>query len=208
MNNAPTPRNLSTLLQDFRDEMPPERVRVDEVLEAFHERGLGIILFIFSLPAAAPIPAPGINTLIAIPLLVLTVQMAIGRHTVWFPAFIRKQSLSRDLCERMIDVSLPWIVRLEKFTKPRLGFVTQGLFSKLIGVFGFIMALSGAVPLPLMNTVPAIGISLMAIGVIMRDGLIVLSGCVLGIVWVFLITAIYLTLGTEGIHLILSYFRI
>lgn len=206
MNSAPAPRNLSTLLQDFRDELPPNRVRVDEVLEAFHERGFGIILFIFSLPAAAPIPAPGINTLIAIPLLVLTVQMAIGRHTVWFPAFIRKQSLSRDLCGRMIDACLPWIVRIENYMKPRLGFITQGLFSKLIGVFGFIMALSGAVPLPLMNTVPAIGISLMAIGVIMRDGLIVLFGCVLGIVWVFLITAIYLTLGAEGIDFIRSLF--
>lgn len=208
MNIAPAPRALSALLQKFREELPPERVRIDEVLEAFHERGFGIVLFIFSLPAAAPIPAPGINTLIAIPLLFLTVQMAIGRHTVWFPERIKQHSLSSDLCGRMIDVCIPWIIWLEKFTKPRLGFMTQGLFSKLIGVFGFIMALSGAVPLPLMNTVPAIGISLMAVGVIMRDGLIVLSGCVLGIVWVFLITAIYLTLGTEGINLILGYLNI
>jgi hypothetical protein len=206
MNIAPSPRALSALLQQFRAELPPERVRVDEVLEAFHERGFGIVLFIFSLPAAAPIPAPGINTLIAIPLLFLTAQMAIGRHTVWFPANIKQQSLSSDLCGRMIDSCLPWIVWIENYMKPRLGFITQGLFSKLIGVFGFIMALSGAVPLPLMNTVPAIGISLMAIGVVMRDGLVVVSGCVLGIVWVFLITAIYLTLGAEGIDFIRSLF--
>ena len=195
-------RSLSDILKSIETECKDETISIDNLLEAFHERGFGFFLFLFSLPAALPLPAVGVGTILGIPLVFLTAQQAIGRHTIWFPQKFRNKSLKRERVTSMIDAALPWTMRIEKFIKPRFEFVTHGLFSRLIGVFGFIMALSVCVPLPLTNTVPSFGIALMSIGVIMRDGLAVLIGAIIGMVWVCSLTMILLFLGAEGVDII------
>ena len=52
------------------------------------------------------------------------------------------------------------------------------------------------------NTVPSFGIALMSIGVVMRDGLAVLTGALIGMLWVCALSFIIITLGTEGIDFV------
>jgi hypothetical protein len=196
-------RSLSKLLTDLRDNFSEqENISVDHILKALHERSFGFMLFIFALPAAVPLPGLGINLIIAAPLLFLTVQQALGRDSIWFPEKMKAKSISRERFEKMLDAALPFIKKIELLVKPRLGFVTQGIFSHLIGLFGLIMALSVCIPLPLTNTVPSAGIALMAIGVIMRDGLAVIAGAFLGLLWVAMLGYVLIFLGTEGLDAI------
>ena len=200
-----TPRALSALLEDMGRQFPEEKVRISAILEAFHERGFGILLFLFSLPAALPVPMPGLNSLIAIPLIILTWQQMIGRHTVWMPQKVLNATIERDFLVKIVEGSLPYVKKLEHFIRPRLGWMTQGRFSLLIGLAGLIMAVSGAAPLLLVNTVPAVGITLMAVGVMMRDGLVVLIGMIGGLLWVIGIYAVYILFGMEAIYLFKEY---
>lgn len=192
-------RSLSTLLDDLQAGMDGERVSVSQILETFHERGFGAFLFLFALPAALPVPAAGLGTLLALPLILLTAQQAAGRHTIWLPERIKQRSISRTKLEKTIKSARPWIQKLEKLLRPRLEVITQGKISMLTGALGFIMALSVSLPLPLTNTVPALGIALMAVGVLVRDGLAILVGAATGISWIAFLAAITLFLGTEGI---------
>ncbi len=195
-------RTLSDILNTIGDQCTGDTISMDDLLKAFHERGFGFFLFLFSLPAALPLPAVGVGTVLGLPLVFLTAQQAIGRRTIWFPEKFKNKSLKRARVLAMIDRALPWTQRVEKFIKPRMEFVTLGIFSRLIGVFGFIMALSVLVPLPLTNTVPSFGIALMSIGVIMRDGLAVIAGALIGMIWVCALIMIVLFLGTEGFDII------
>jgi len=195
-------RSLSDILKSIETECKGESISINDLLEAFHERGFGFFLFLFSLPAALPLPAVGVGTVLGIPLIFLTAQQAIGRHTIWFPKKFKNKSLKRESVIAMIDKALPWTQRIEKLVKPRLSFVTHDIFSRLIGVFGFIMALSVSIPLPLTNTVPSLGIAIMSVGVITRDGLAILIGAAIGMIWVCAITAIILFLGTEGVDIV------
>lgn len=196
-----TIRTLSELLHDLQSHIQGDDVTVKALLEAFHERGFGFFLFLIALPAALPIPALGLSTLIAFPLLILTAQQAIGRHTVWVPQKWRQKKMSRDKIEGFIETAEPWVKRLEFFIRPRLSFVTQGVFSNMIGVAGFAMSLAVAVPLPLTNTVPAFGIALMAIGILMRDGLAVIGGLLIGLFWITLLLSFIIVFGAEGIDI-------
>ena len=195
-------KTISDILKDIETACDGERISIDDLLEAFHERGFGFFLFIFALPAALPLPAIGVGTILGIPLVFLTAQQAIGRHTIWFPEKFRKKSMKRENVISLIEKALPWTARIEKLIKPRLNFVTQGTFSRMIGVCGFVMALSVCIPLPLTNTVPSFGIALMSIGILMRDGLAVLAGALIGIIWVLVLYSILLFVGLEGIDLI------
>lgn len=197
-----TPRSISQVLIDLQEQLPLEKVCTFDILEALHERGFGFLLFVFSLPAALPIPGLGINTIIALPLFFLTTQQMMGRQSIWIPEKIKYKSISRSFFEKAVTKSLPFIKKIEFFLKPRLGFMTQGIFSNLIGLAGLIMALSVTIPLPMTNTVPAFGIALMALGVIMRDGLAVIVGAVVGLAWVAMLVYVSIFLGLEGLDLI------
>ncbi len=203
MNTQEPVRAISDVLIDLGQSLPLERVSIENLLEAFHERGFGFLLLIFSVPMALPIPVPpGINVLLASPLILLTAQQALGRHTIWLPESMKRRTIKSSKLQKIIHASLPWFKRLEKFVKPRLEFITRGAFSYLIGVFGLIMALSVCVPLPMTNTVPSLGIALMSVGVIMRDGLTVVAGAFIGLAWVIALCAILMFLGTEGIDFV------
>ncbi len=195
-------KRLSDILTSIETECRGETVGIDDLLEAFHERGFGFFLFVFSLPAALPLPAFGVGTVLGLPLVFLSAQQAVGRHTIWFPQSFRRKRLKQSTVLRMIEGAHPWTERVERLMKPRLEWVTQGAFSRLIGLFGFIMALCVCIPLPLTNTVPSLGIALMAVGVLMRDGLAVLAGALIGMIWVSILGFVLLFLGTEGIDLI------
>jgi len=194
-------RNLSDILNTIETDITSEKVSMNDLLEIFHERGFGFFLFFFALPAALPIPAVGVGTILGMPLLFLTAQQAIGRHTIWFPEKMKHKTIAKTKISAFTKAALPWVKRIEKLVKPRLEFITQGQISKLIGVLGFIMALAVCVPLPLTNTIPSLGIALMAIGILMRDGLAVLAGAAIGMAWVVLLCGIVIFLGTDGIDI-------
>lgn len=198
-----TIRSISEILEELGGSLSGERVSVGDITLALHERGFGFLLLIFALPMALPLPVPpGINVLLASPLILLTAQQALGRHAVWMPEWIKRKSIARGKMERMIDGALPWTRRLEVLLKPRMGLITHGVFSNIIGVLGLVMALTICVPVPLTNTVPALGIALMAMGVIMRDGLAVLAGALIGAAWVFMLGYVVVFLGAEGIDVV------
>ncbi|MCB1563104.1 MAG: exopolysaccharide biosynthesis protein [Alphaproteobacteria bacterium] len=196
-------RALSDVFTDFKTALTTPEVTIGDILEALHERGFGFILLLFALPMALPIPVPpGINILLATPLLILTAQQALGRHTIWMPERLKRKAISRNKLCGVIDSALPLLKRIEALTRPRLGFITDGLFSNLIGILGLIMALTVCIPLPLTNTVPSMGIALMALGVIMRDGLAVIAGALIGTAWVCMLAFAVLFFGAEGLDIV------
>lgn len=196
-------RSISDVFADLENRMTGERVTFACLLEALHERGFGFLLLIFSVPMALPVPVPpGINVMLALPLILLTAQQAIGRHTIWLPGWVLRKSIKHSTMSTIIQKTLPWLVRIETLVKPRLEFMTFGIFSHLIGVFGLIMALTVCIPLPMTNTVPSLGIAVMAVGVIMRDGLAVVTGAIIGIVWIILLSLIIGFLGMEGFGIV------
>ncbi len=197
-------RSLSDIIRDVQSTLDGEEIiTLSEILEAFHERGFGFILLIFALPMALPIPVPpGINILLATPLLLLTAQQALGRHTLWMPKKMEGKTISSPKFTALLEKTLPFLEKIELLLKPRLAPITQGISSNIIGSLGFLMALAVCVPLPLTNTVPSLGISMMAIGVLSRDGLAVLAGVVIGMLWIIMLVLAFLFLGAEGIDFI------
>jgi hypothetical protein len=177
------------------------RISIDALLESFHERGFGLALFIFSIPMALPVPKPpGISSLFAVPLVLLTLQQALGRHTVWLPDFVRLKTLDRAKLARLLDKGLPWIEKTESLIRPRLEPVTTDGFSRIVGCLGLIMSLCIMVPLPGTNTVPGMGIALMSVGVMMRDGAAIIAGAILGLTWICLLVSVYSYFGMEGFN--------
>ena len=140
-------RSLSELLEDTKRVLTGERVSVAALVEALHERGIAMILLIFAAPMALPLPVPpGINIMLATPLILLTLQQAMGRRTVWLPQKTLRKEFDSKGFSKLIDGVVPWMKRIEILLRPRLGFLTRDTASRAFGVLGVIMALTVCIP--------------------------------------------------------------
>lgn len=178
-----------------------EFVEVREIINVLQGRGLGMALFVFALPAAIPLPGLGINFAVAMPLLILTLQQVAGRKTIWLPKIIENKKIRSGSIQSVASSSARYINVMENIVKPRFGFISKGLLYNVSGLGGFLMALSVLVPLPLTNTVPSIGIAVMGLGVAMRDGVAVILGLMIGLLWISALLGIsfFIFLGGLGL---------
>jgi hypothetical protein len=199
--SAPEIRKLSEDLKEFRHNIVGETVTIDELIYLMEERGIAMLLFMLALPMGLPIPVPpGVNVALAMPLLLLTAQQAIGVDKVWLPKKMRERAVPRQKLEAFFDKILPWIERIEFFMRPRLKFLTHRLIKRIVGVCGFIMALTVCIPLPLTNSAPSFGIACMSMGLLMRDVIAVLAGICVGLGWI----ALLIFAGEAGIDFLIG----
>jgi len=158
-------------------------------MDSFSEKGFGFILLFFALPTIF-IP-PGINSFAVIPVLVLSIQFLIGKNTPWLPQWLLKKKIKRTILEKTLRKIEPKLIKLEEIIKPRFPLLCRGKISHLfVGAMATIFSLSIVVPLPATNLLPAIGISIMSIGIIQEDGLAVIIGSIIGILGTLITLAI------------------
>ena len=153
---------------------------VDEV----GRHGMAVILILFSLPAALPIPAAGYSTVLSIPLFIIGFRLLLGYQTLWLPARIRDRQFDpAGFSRRLLD----WMTRLtlfvENFTRPRLSALTRsGVVRVVIAVLIIALATSMALPIPGTNTAPAFGIFLIGFALLEEDGLLLIVGLIASLI--------------------------
>lgn len=170
-DDAVRPLGLSALLREIADQGGPDRLTFSELAERLHPRAWGGLLVIFSVINAIPLP-PGVNIFFAIPLAIVSAQMALGRATPWFPARFDRRGVTKDELRRLIARFEPIERRIERLFKPRLPRLTGAPATRLIAVMCFVLALFTT--LPVVHVVPAAVILMFGVALLYRDGLLVI----------------------------------
>ena len=187
--NTPPPtakKRVSQILDDVAGDDRRERVPITDLMRAMEARAVAALILFFSLPNALP-AIPGTSAVLGLPLLYLCGQMMLGKLP-WLPAIVADRSMTREDFRNLVRRVSPLLARAERLLVPRLLFITGARGEQVIGAFCLILAIVLALPIPLGNMLPAIAISMMALGILERDGLWVIGGAVVGalslvIVW-------------------------
>jgi len=175
-------RKVSEILATMRAQAG-ERVKLADIVAELGERAFGVAMLLFSLPNAVGIGViPGISTLFGVPQIILALQMLVGFERPWLPVWLLEKSIARADFERMIDRSLPVLIRFERYLKPRAASLTGPFVERLMGFVFLVLAIVVSLPIPFGNQPPGVAIAVVALGLIARDGVFVAVGCVLGIV--------------------------
>lgn len=154
-----------------------DKVTLFDIKTALHERGFGILVIIFSLPLSVPIPVPpGYTTILSIPLILFSLQLLFGFDSPWLPHWLERKSFQRSTLALVVEKTSPMLKKIEKFMKPRMSFIFYGPGEKILAFIMLFSALSIALPLPLTNFVPAIGTTLISLGIMSKDGLLSILG--------------------------------
>ena len=167
---------LSELLDRLAHEDDSERIAFGDLLEAVGERAFGALILVFSIPAVMVGVIPGISTLLGLPLLLLSIQLAIGSPRPWLPRSVSARSLERSAFARVVTTIRPRLRRFEKLLKPRLLALTSTWAERGIGLCCLIAAVLVFLPIPLGNLLPAVALCAFGLALMERDGVLVLLG--------------------------------
>lgn len=197
---------VSDILQEFIDTHAEAELPVSALVHAFGERGMAFLLLVFALICAIPLPIPGIHMFLSLPLFYISFYQMIGRTEIWLPKKIMDYKLPRQAFTDISLKALPWIRKVENISKPRLNFLNESFFYCFFGFVIFFITAVLSIPLWLTNFVPAIAISLMALGLLMKDGLAVIAGTVLGLLWCVFLFFLYIALVAVGLQHAIAFF--
>ena len=161
------------------EEDGPDRLSFSDLALKLQARAWGGLLVIFAAINVIPLP-PGMNIFFAIPLMIVSAQMAFGRATPWFPARIDRRGVTKEEMRRLV-AKMEWIEgRVERMFKPRLARFTGATATRVIGVVCFVLAIFAM--LPIVHVAPAAVIVLFGLGLVYRDGALVIAAAVAAVV--------------------------
>ena len=174
---------ISDRLDFLVADVSSESVSLNWILERLHERAFGLFLLILALPCCIPF-LYGIPQIVSLPLMFVSAQIMIGRRVPWLPGKLGARTVSAEGLRGLSERAGPWLRRIEAISRPRLGFLTRPPTDRLVGAALVLFSASILVPLPGTNTMPGFAVVVVAMGLLQRDGLLVILGSVLGTAWI------------------------
>jgi hypothetical protein len=170
---------LSAALEATRLAITGHRVTLRELLSLVGEQGLLVFCSILAMPFLLPVTLPFMSTALGLPMLLIGLAVFSNR-VPWLPNRLLDHALPGDTVQHVLERATRAADRFEHLIRPRLLAVTATpLANSLNGLALVIAVLALMAPLPLVpfaNTLPAVGVILLCLGMAERDGTVILLG--------------------------------
>lgn len=193
MHNRNKDSNLMDLISSIeRMEQDASRVSVDDVVHAVGRRSFGPLLLVAGLITLTPIigDIPGMPTLMAALVLLVSVQLLAGSEAFWLPRWLLKRSLSRQKFDKGIQLMKKPARWIDGLLRVRLPWLTGYIGIRVTALMCLLIALA----MPPMEFIPfsangaGLALTLLGLGLVARDGIVLLLGFVLFVATCVLIT--------------------
>jgi hypothetical protein len=197
------PRRLSDDLRMVLEASNGGSMKVRGIIESLRGRGLQMVVILLCLPFLTPVMIPGISIPFGIAIAVCGIRIAFG-HKPWLPNAILDRTISHTALERMVRYGCAFYGKIERVIRPRWSFLFEGpvmvaVTGTAIAVAGILLSLPIPPPFPLTNTIPGVAIILLSLGLLERDGLLILLGHLLTLVAIAYVFVIF-SLGRAGVE--------
>jgi hypothetical protein len=151
---------------------------VAEIIGHFGPRAFGALIFLFAIPNLLPLP-PGSSAVLGLPLLIIAPQLALGARRLHVPGPVGRRRVDGHALAAACRKAAPWLARIERLTTHRLSFMFGRFGEAMIGAVCTLLATVMFLPIPLGNMLPAAAVTALALGLVQRDGLLVIGGYLL-----------------------------
>ena len=172
---------------------------IGTLVDTFGDKSFAVLFVLLLGVPALPLPTGGATHVFEVIAGLLALQLIVGRTKVWLPDRWRKLELAGPRQQKFIGGLMKMIRRLERFSRPRLAVLLHHRLTR--PVFG-LLVLGGtagaffAPPFTGLDTLPSLGVVLLALGFLLGDALIAIVGVAVGSGGVVL----EVVLGAAAIH--------
>jgi hypothetical protein len=181
-------------------ELSGDAMRVDELIGTLGDRSFGWCIVLFALVNLMPIPFGG-TMITSLPLILVTVQMALGLRELRLPGALMRREIGRKGFQKAVMRLRPLMRPIERVVRPRHAALFTARNEQLLGIVLVAVAVSLFLPIPLSGYLPAAALLVVGIGLVERDGLVALAGMILGMVAVGVTVAVGLAVVLGAQHL-------
>ena len=162
------------------EKLPPAEVALIEIMDIVGADSLLLLTVFLCLVFLVPVSIPGVSTVFGTGILLIGITRLFSRK-LWLPKTIADRKLSSEKLGEVLKRALVWFRRLEKIScQHRLSGLTSGGLMIVLNNLSFILAaLLLMAPfgfIPFSNTLPALALIFLSVGMIQRDGGFVLLG--------------------------------
>ena len=188
---------VSAQLEDWlRDERDPT---LGGLVAASGHKSFALVFVLLLGVPALPLPTGGATHVLELVAMLLALELIAGRTEVWLPRRWARLDVGGPRQQRFVHGLLRVVHRLERVSRPRLRFLFAHRLAN--GVFGALVLVGSAAaflapPFTGLDTLPALGVVLVSLGVLLEDAAVVLLGVVVGAVGI----ALELALGAAALH--------
>ncbi|HUE98578.1 MAG TPA: exopolysaccharide biosynthesis protein [Anaerolineales bacterium] len=162
------------------ERLPRTEVTLIEILDIVGTDSLMLLTIFLSLVFLVPVSIPGVSTVFGTGILLIGITRLFARK-LWLPNAIATRKISAEKLRAGFNRALVWFYRLEKISRPhRLpGLTSDGVMALLNNLSFILAALLLMAPfgfIPFSNTLPALALIFLAVGLIQKDGGSILLG--------------------------------
>jgi hypothetical protein len=186
-------------------------VTIKTILDRVSVKSFGILLVIFSIPSAMPVPAPGYSIPGGIALLMLGMQIFKKRDYPWLPQRVLDKKVHVGNKPKLLNAMVFFLRIFEFFIRPRLGFMFKTTLTlRFFALIIILCGLSMCIPVPLTNTAPAFGVFLIGLGMLEEDGFLSSVGVLAGLIGLTLSVTVLCAIvyfGWEGVDIVKEFIK-
>ena len=160
--------------------LPTSGVSLAEIRDIVGQDGLLVLIAFLAIVFMVPVSIPGVSTVFGAAILMIGTSRLLGCN-LWLPKCIAQRVLPTEKLRTGLNQSSIWLHRLERLSRPhRLNWLTSTWLAEilnncvLITASALLMAPFGLIPFS--NTLPALALLFLAIGLLQHDGLCILFG--------------------------------
>ncbi|MGH8852816.1 MAG: exopolysaccharide biosynthesis protein [Telluria sp.] len=176
MHAEPVSRKIRSLIRN----LPRNGITLSELVHQVGNEGLLILTALLTLVFLLPVSIPGVSTVFGAAILLIGASRLFGRE-LWIPAKLRHRMIGTRKLRPALRKALPWLQKIERVSKPNRiqWLVAEGPvehLNNLSMILGAVLLMMPFGLIPFSNTLPAVALLFLAIGLLQRDGVCVLLG--------------------------------
>jgi hypothetical protein len=160
------------------------------LIDLFGEKSFAVVFIVLMAAPALPLPTGGVTHVFEVITMLIAFELIVGRRTIWLPERWKRLDLGGPSGVLFANALLKRIRWFERFSHPRLRKLLNQRFSGVVfGVVVLAFSLTAflAPPFSGLDTLPALGVVILALGVLLEDFVLAAAGLLIGAVGAVLV---------------------
>ena len=172
--------SLGEKLEMVINNLSATEITLIEILDSIGHDSLMLLTLFLSLVFLVPVSIPGVSTVFGSAILMIGISSLFNRK-LWLPKQIANRTIASEKLTVGLNKALVWFRLLERFSRPyRFHSLTSegkaGLFNRISYILAAILLMVPFGFIPFSNTLPAIALIFLSVGVMQKDGGFILFG--------------------------------
>jgi hypothetical protein len=163
------------------------------LIDFFGEKSFAVVFIVLMSVPALPLPTGGVTHVLELITMLVALELVVGRRTIWLPKRWKRLQLAGESNGRSLTAMVRVIRSLERFSGPRLRRVLRNRVSGVaFGAVVFVLSLTAfaAPPFSGLDTLPALGVVVLALGFLLEDFVLAFAGLIIGAFGALLVIAL------------------